>query len=67
MSTSRYKTRDAQAIHFTTFVSAEWMKVFTRKNYRDRLIDSPGIAYSINLVVHRSCIIGNHVYVMGEL
>jgi putative transposase len=35
-----YKIRNQEAIHYLTFQVINWMDVFTRKSYRDILIDS---------------------------
>ena len=40
MSDGGYKIRNQAAIHFITFAVVEWMDVFTRKDYRDIVIES---------------------------
>ena len=40
MSIGGYKIRNKEEIHFITFAVVEWVDVFTRKQYRDIVIDS---------------------------
>lgn len=40
MAVGGYKIRNKEAIHFITFAVVEWIDVFTRKVYRDLLLDS---------------------------
>ncbi len=40
MSDGGYKIRNQSAIHFITFAVVEWVDVFTRKDYRDIVLDS---------------------------
>lgn len=40
MSDGGYKVRNQAAIHFITFAVVEWVDVFTRKEYRDILLNS---------------------------
>jgi len=40
MDTGGYKIRNQREVHFITFAVMEWVDVFTRKNYRDILLDS---------------------------
>ena len=40
MGEGGYKVRDKEGIHFVTFAVVEWVDVFTRKEYRDILLDS---------------------------
>lgn len=35
-----YKIRNKEGIHFITFAVVEWVDVFTRKEYRDIVLDS---------------------------
>jgi putative transposase len=39
MST-KYKIRDPEKLYFLTFAVVAWVDVFTRKEYKDILIDS---------------------------
>ena len=40
MSIGGYKIRDQGLPHFVSFAMVEWVDVFTRKQYRDILLDS---------------------------
>jgi hypothetical protein len=35
-----YKIRNKKEIHFISFAVVEWIDVFTRKHYRDILVES---------------------------
>jgi len=63
MDTGGYKIRNQREVHFITFAVMEWVDVFTRKDYRDILLDS--IRYCQNekgLLLHGWCIMSNHVH-----
>ena len=67
MSIGGYKIRDQQAIHFITFAVVEWVDVFTRKTYRDLLIDSlRHCQQEKGLVLHAWCIMSNHVHLLAS-
>jgi REP element-mobilizing transposase RayT len=67
MSIGGYKIRDQQAIHFITFAVVEWVDVFTRKAYRDILIDSlRHCQQEKGLVLHAWCIMSNHVHLLAS-
>lgn len=60
-----YKIRNQPAIHFITFTVTEWIDVFTRKQYRDILVDS--IRYcqqEKELVLYSWCIMSNHLHLI---
>jgi putative transposase len=40
MSIGGYKIRSKEGIHFITFAIVQWIDVFTRKEYRDIVLDS---------------------------
>jgi len=40
MNIGGYKIRNKEGIHFITFAEVEWVDVFTRKEYRDIVVDS---------------------------
>ena len=37
---SGYKIRNQQGVHFVTFSVVEWVDVFTRKEYKDIVVES---------------------------
>ena len=58
-----YSIHDQHAIHFVTFTIVEWIDVFTRRAYRDIVLDS--FRYCQNhkgLKVHAWVIMSNHVH-----
>lgn len=65
MSDSGYKIRNKEGTHFITFAVVEWVDVFTRKEYRDILLDSIRHCQKEKyLVVHAWCIMSNHVHLV---
>lgn len=66
MSIGGYKIRNKQEIHFITFAVVEWVDVFTRKQYRDILLDS--LRHCQNqkgLLLYAWCIMSNHVHLLA--
>jgi putative transposase len=60
-----YKIRNAEGVHFVTFAVVEWVDVFTRKEYRDILLES--IVYcqkEKGLLLHACCIMSNRVHLV---
>ena len=65
MSEGGYKIRNQAAIHFITFAVVSWIDVFTRKDYRDILLDSIRFCQrEKGLVVYSWCIMSNHVHLI---
>ncbi|MEO6232651.1 MAG: transposase [Ferruginibacter sp.] len=65
MSTGGYKIRDNAGIHFVTFAVIEWMDVFTRKDYRDIVVESlQHCQKEKGLVLHAWCIMSNHLHLV---
>ena len=67
MSEGGYKIRNPAAIHFITFSVVEWIDVFTRKDYRDIVLDS--IRYcqaEKGLVLHSWCLMSNHLHLVAS-
>lgn len=65
MSDGGYKIRDKEGVHFVTFAVVEWIDVFTRKDYKDILLDS--IRYcqkEKGLILHSWCLMSNHVHLV---
>ena len=40
MAEAGYKIRNTEGIHFITFAVVEWVDVFTRREYKDMLVES---------------------------
>jgi len=65
MSEGGYKIRNPAAIHFITFAVVEWVDVFTRKDYRDIVLDSIKFCQAEKgLVLHGWCLMSNHLHLM---
>jgi putative transposase len=65
MATSGYQIRNKEGIHFITFAVVEWVDVFTRKEYRDILLNSiRHCQQERGLVVYGWCIMSNHVHLV---
>jgi putative transposase len=65
MSEGGYKIRNQAAIHFITFAVVGWIDVFTRKDYRDILLDSIRFCQrDKGLEVYSWCIMSNHVHLI---
>ena len=63
MPTGGYKITNKEALHFVTFAVVGWVDVFTRKQYKDILIDSlRHCQKEKGLVVYGWCIMSNHVH-----
>lgn len=62
-----YKIRDQGAIHFLTFTVVEWIDVFTRKIYRDILLDSIRFCQlNKGLNMHSWCLMSNHLHLIAS-
>lgn len=65
MSEGGYKIRNQSAAHFITFAVVGWADVFTRKQYRDIVLDSIRFCQQEkNLSLHGWCIMSNHVHLI---
>ncbi|MBI5370935.1 MAG: transposase [Sphingobacteriales bacterium] len=65
MSDGGYKIRNQGAVHFLTFAVVEWVDVFSRKVYRDMVLES--IRYcrkEKGLLLHCWCIMSNHLHLI---
>lgn len=60
-----YKIRNQAAIHFITFAVVEWVDVFSRKEYRDIVLDSIRFCQQDKgLLLHCWCIMSNHLHLV---
>ena len=63
MSNGGYKIRNQNAIHFITFSVVEWVDVFTRREYKDLLVeDLKYCQLNKGLNIHSWIIMSNHVH-----
>src|SRR5688572_22388732 len=67
MSIGGYKIRSQAAIHFITFAVVEWVDVFTRKAYRDIVLDSIRFCQTEKgLALHAWCLMSNHFHLIAS-
>jgi putative transposase len=65
MSVGGYKITNQGAIHFVTFAVVEWVDVFTRKLYKDIVLDSLRHCQSNRgLLLHAWCLMTNHMHML---
>jgi len=65
MSAGGYKITDQGATYFVSFAVVGWVDVFSRKGYRDIVIDSlKHCQAEKGLVIHAWCIMSNHVHLI---
>jgi REP element-mobilizing transposase RayT len=58
-----YKIRDQFKPHYVTFTVTDWVDVFSRKNYRDIIIDSFKYCQKQKgLIIFGYCIMSNHIH-----
>ena len=63
MSEGGYKIRDQHGMYYLTFTVIDWIDVFTRKCYRDMLLDSLEYCQKEKgLAIHAYVIMSNHVH-----
>lgn len=67
MDKGGYQIRDQSKPHFMTFTVVDWVDVFTRKIYRDVLIDSLKFCQKEKgLILHGYVIMSNHIHVIFQ-
>ena len=67
MSERGYKIRNKKEAHFVTFTVVNWIDVFTRKQYRDIVVDSMIYCQkNKGLLVHAWCIMSNHMHLIAS-
>ena len=67
MNGGGYKIRNKKEIHFVSFAIVGWVDVFTRKEYRDILLDSLRFCQAEKgLLLHAWCVMSNHVHLVGS-
>ncbi|MDP4272610.1 MAG: transposase [Bacteroidota bacterium] len=63
----KYKFRNPEAVYFVSFATVNWIDVFTRREYKDIVVDS--LNYCIRekgLIVYAWVIMSNHVHLVIE-
>jgi REP element-mobilizing transposase RayT len=67
MTDGGYKIRNKKEIHFVTFAVVEWVDVFTRKEYRDIIMESLKFCQKEKgLLLHGWCIMSNHIHLIAS-
>src|SRR5215470_7629776 len=67
MSDGGCKIRNKKEVHFLSFTVVEWVDVFTRKEYRDILLNSLQFCHeSKGLLVHGWCVMSNHAHLLAS-
>src|SRR5688572_420618 len=65
MSSGGYKITDQGATYFVSFAVVAWVDVFTRREYRDVVIDSlKHCQLNKGLVIYGWCIMSNHAHLI---
>ena len=65
MGEGGYKIRDKEGIHFVTFAVTEWVDVFTRREYREIVLDSiKHCQKEKGLILYAWCLMSNHVHLV---
>lgn len=65
MNTEGYKIRDQSKPHFVTFTIVDWLDVFTRKRYKDIIVEN--LDYCIQhkgMVLYAYVIMSNHIHLI---
>ena len=67
MNEGGYKIRNQAMAHFITFAVVEWVDVFTRKDYRDIVLESiRHCQHEKGLLLHAWCIMSNHLHLIAS-
>src|SRR5436190_18381370 len=65
MSTGGYKIIDQRGMYYVTFAVVAWVDVFTRKDYRDIVVESlQHCQLEKGLVIYGWCIMSNHAHLI---
>ncbi len=63
--TTSYRIKDENALYFLTFSTVEWIDVFTRKRYKDIVVDSLKYCQKEKgLELFSWCLMSNHVHLV---
>ncbi len=62
-----YKMRDPEGIYFLTFTVVGWIDIFSRKVYRDLMIDNIKFCqHNKGLIIHSWVIMTNHIHLISS-
>jgi len=65
--TTSYRIKDENTLYYLTFSTVEWLDVFTRKSYKDVIVDS--LAYcrkEKGLELYSWCLMSNHIHLVAK-
>ena len=67
MDSGGYRIRNKTEIHFLSFAVVEWVDVFSRKEYRDIVVDSLEYCQQEKgLLLHGWCLMTNHLHLLAS-
>jgi len=62
---TKYKFSDPDGVYFVTFAVVNWIDVFTRKEYRDLIVDSLNFCKKEKgLIIFAWCLMSNHIHLI---
>ncbi len=62
----KYAITDKEGVYFITFATVGWIDVFTRKVYKDILVDNLKYCQEKKgLIIYSWCIMSNHVHLIA--
>ena len=65
--TSSYRIKDETAIYFLSISTVEWIDVFTRKSYKDIIVDSLSYCQDFKgLLLYAWVIMSNHIHLVVQ-
>ncbi len=63
--TTSYRIGDQNALHFITLTAVGWLDIFTRKIYKDLIVNSLDFAVkNKGLEIYAYCIMSNHIHLI---
>ena len=65
--TTSYRIKEETALYYLTFSTVEWLDVFTRKSYKDVIVDS--LSYcrkEKGLELYSWCLMSNHIHLIAK-
>ena len=67
MDVAGYKIRNQKEMHFVSFAVVGWVDVVTRKEYKDRVVESLKFCQKEKgLLLYGWCIMSNHVHLIAS-
>ena len=65
MNSGGYKIKNKKEIHFLSFAVVEWVDVFTRRQYKDIVVESLRYCQlEKGLLIHAWCLMSNHMHLI---